>query len=92
MGCDVGSREGVLLWADCQLMYYYVARLCRRSANTVSEAASKNKNKQSSSLKSRDVDGDGDVSATIVPSVRAFPTRHRAKHGVEYREEEELEL
>ena len=32
---------------------------------------------------------DGDVSAaTIVPSVRAFPTRHLAKHGVKYREEE----
>ena len=37
--------------------------------------------------------GSSDVSAaTIVPSVRAFPTRHRAKHGVKYREEEEPEL
>lgn len=68
----------------------YVARLCRRSANTVSEAASKSKSKnKQSSLKSRDVDDD--VSATIVPSVRAFPTRLRAKHGVKYREEEEEE-
>ena len=46
----------------------------------VLEAASKSKNKQSSS-KSRDVDSD--VSATIVPSVRAFPTRESAKkYGV----------
>ena len=61
-------------------------------SEAASKSKSKSKNKQSSSLKSRDVDGD--VSATIVPSVRAFPTRHRAKHGVKYRvgEEEELEL
>jgi len=59
-------------------------RICYRR-----QQASKSKNKQSTSAwKSRDVDVSA---ATIVPFVRAFPTRQHAKSGVKYRSEE-LEL
>ena len=60
---------------------------------TVCEYGVEGSKQEQGQAKQLKVTGQGsDVSATIVPSVRAFPTRHRAKHGVKYREEEELEL